>query len=378
MKKITFLILLLVIITTSCVSVKVSDTSSDTKIKNTETPAQNIKKYPKNIILLIGDGTGLSQLSSSFYYNKKASNYLRFSQISLIKTSSASDLITDSAAGATAFASGVKTNNGVLGLDKNLNPVPTIVEELSAIGYATGVVATSSVVHATPAAFYTHVKSRRDYEDIALSLVDSEIDFFAGGGTDFFSKRKDGKNLISKLEEKGFTVNTDGLPNNVKPVFNYKQGYLLAPDGMPKMLEGRGDFLPNATRLAIESLSQLSDKGFFLMVEGSQVDWGGHAKNADYLISELIDFDNTIGVALDFAEADGNTLVIVLADHETGGFTLASDNGDYNKIKPIFSTDGHSATLIPVFAKGPGQELFSGIYENTAIFDKMIKLVFKK
>ncbi len=363
----------LLFVATSCVSVKVSDNTVETS-QTASTPP----KTPKNIILLIGDGNGLSELSSTFYYNKNTSNYLRFSEIGLINTSSASDLITDSAAGATAFASGVKTNNGVLGLDKNLNTVPTIVEELSALGFATGVVATSSVVHATPAAFYAHVKSRREYEDIALSLVNSEIDFFAAGGTDFFTKRKDGKNLITTLEEKGFTINTTSLPNNVKPVFNYKQGYLLAPDGMPKMLEGRGDFLPNATRLAIETLSQLSDTGFFLMVEGSQIDWGGHANDADYLISELIDFDKTIGVALDFAEADGNTLVIVLADHETGGFALASDNGDYNKIKPVFSTKGHSSTLIPVFAKGPGQEIFGGFYENTAVFDKMIQLLVTK
>ncbi len=372
MKKIALLLILLTVI--SCVSVKVSDTTVKTSDKTTQTN-KGTQKKPKNIILLIGDGTGLSQLSASLFYNKNTSNYLRFNQISLIKTSSTSDLITDSAAGATAFASGVKTNNGVLGLDKNLNSVPTIIEKLSPLGYATGVVATSSVVHATPAAFYTHVKSRRNYEKIALSLVNSEIDFFAGGGLDFFTKRSDEKNLINLLNQKGFTVNTTGLPTQTKPVFNYKQGYLLAPDGMPKMLEGRGDFLPNATRLAIETLSQLSDTGFFLMVEGSQIDWGGHATDADYLITELIDFDNAIGVALDFAQADGNTLVIVLADHETGGFTLASDDGDYNKIKPTFSTNGHSSTMIPVFAKGPGQELFSGIYENTAVFDKMISLL---
>ena len=372
MKKTALLLILLTVV--SCVSVKVSDTNIKANDKITETNSLTPKK-PKNIILLIGDGTGLSQLSASLYYNKNTSNYLRFNQISLMKTSSANDLITDSAAGATAFASGVKTNNGVLGLDKNLNTVPTIVEVLSRKGFATGVIATSSIVHATPAAFYAHVQSRRNYEEIALSLVNSEIDFFAGGGLDFFTQRKDKKNLIETLEKKGFTINATGLPIQTKPVFNYKQGYLLAPDGMPKMLEGRGDFLPNATSLAIETLSQLSETGFFLMVEGSQIDWGGHANNTDYLISELIDFDKAIGVALDFAQTNKNTLVIVLADHETGGFTLASDNGDYNKIKPTFSTNGHSATMIPVFAKGPGQELFSGIYENTAVFDKMTSLL---
>jgi alkaline phosphatase len=377
MKKNLFSLIILTTTLFSCVSVKVSDASQDTKTKietGINTPDEIL---PKNIILLIGDGTGLSEVSASLFYNKTTSNYLRFPQVSLIKTSSASDLITDSAAGATAFASGVKTNNGVLGLDSKLQKVSTLVEIISPLGYATGVVSTSSVVHATPAAFYTHVSSRRNYEEIAETLVNSEIDFFAGGGLDFFTKRKDGKNLLNSLKEKGFTINTTALPMQSKKVFNYKQGYLLAPDGMPKMLDGRGDFLPNATKLAIESLSQMSDKGFFLMVEGSQIDWGGHNNDADYLISELIDFDHAIGVALDYAEADGNTLVIVLADHETGGFTLASDNGSYNKIKPTFSTTGHSATMVPVFAKGPGEELFTGTYENTDVFLKFLKLLIK-
>jgi alkaline phosphatase len=145
---------------------------------------------------------------------------------------------------------------------------------------------------------------------------------------------------------------------------------------MPTMLEGRGDFLPNATKTAIESLSE-NPKGFFLMVEGSQIDWGGHDNDAAYLIAEQLDFEKTIGVVLDFAKQNGETLVIVTADHETGGFTLATDNGDYSKIKPVFSTTGHSATLIPHFAEGPGRDLFGGIYENTEVFHK-IKSLFRK
>ena len=142
---------------------------------------------------------------------------------------------------------------------------------------------------------------------------------------------------------------------------------------MPKMLEGRGDFLPDATKLAIEQLSK-NENGFFLMVEGSQIDWGGHANDAEYLISEQLDFDKTIGVALDFAKRNGNTLVIVTADHETGGFTLAAEDDNYNSIKPSFSTGGHSATMVPVFSYGPTEEDFGGIYENTSLFNKMISL----
>lgn len=355
--------------------------SCNTQQDIVSTPSTNTKevestKKVKNIILLIGDGMGLSQVSASQFYNKSKSNFERFPVIGLSKTSSASDLITDSAAGATAFASGIKTYNGALGVNTDTTAVKTIVEEISKIGISTGIISTSSIVHATPAAFYTHTKKRSMYEDIALQLVSSDIDFFAGGGVKFFNDRKDKRDLISELEQNGFSVNTESLLTNTKPVFSNKQGYLLAPNGMPKMTEGRGDFLSEATKLALESLSS-NEKGFFLMIEGSQIDWGGHDNDADYLISELIDFDKTIGVALDFAKLDGETLVIVTADHETGGFTLAQDNGDYNKINPEFSTGGHSATMVPVFAEGPGSEEFGGIYENTSIYDKMKALFFE-
>ena len=316
---------------------------------------------------------GLSQVSSSLFFNDQPSNFERFSTIGLIKTSSANDVITDSAAGATAFSAGIKTYNGAIGVDTDTIPVPTLLEEVSKKGLSTGLIATSSIVHATPASFYAHVKSRRQYDDIAAFMPTSEVDFFAGGGQKFFNNRKDGRNLYSELENNGFQVYTDKLPATIS---EKKEAILLAEDGMPKKIDGRGDFLPEATQLALEKLAK-EENGFFLMVEGSQIDWGGHANDADYLIGELIDFDKTIGVALDFAKINEETLVIVTADHETGGFTLASDDGNYSKIKPTFSTSGHSSTMIPVFAKGPGAEYFNGIYENTEIYHKMKQLLLK-
>ncbi len=338
----------------------------------------------KNIILFIGDGMGLSQVSASHFFKQGPVNFDRFTRIGLIKTSSSSHKITDSAAGATAFSTGKKTYNGAIGVDSDTIAYPTILEILSQTGFSTGVVATSSITHATPASFYSHVKSRMMHEEIAAQLVGSEVDYFAGAGSMFFSNRKDGINYLDSLTNKGFHIDTVELSSEVH--FPQKYGYLLAPDAMPKMVEGRGDFLPRATRQAIEYLSQDPD-GFFLMVEGSQIDWGGHENNSEYLISELIDFDQAIGVGLDFAEKDQNTLVIVTADHETGGFTLSAQiiqsadtsmmgmDSDYDSISPTFSTGGHSATLIPVFAWGPGSDEFSGIYQNTAIFDKMMSAV---
>lgn len=351
------------LLSTSCVSVQVKD--------NTVSTISSEVKKPKNIILLIGDGMGLSQVSAAIYYEDGKPNFERFNTIGLIKTSSASDLITDSAAGATVFSAGVKTYNGAIGVDKDTIPVPTIVEQLSKRGFATGIISTSSIQHATPASFYAHVKSRRMYEEITEFAPNSGVNFFAGGGLKFFNKRKDGKDLLAEMTAKGYEVIIDQLP---KTPSEKNELILLAEDAMPKMSEGRGDFLPNATKLALEKLSK-NENGFFLMVEGSQIDWGGHDNDADYLIQELLDFDKTVGVALDFAKQNGETLVIVTADHETGGFTLSADGKDYNKIKPTFSTGGHSGTMVPVFAEGSGAYLFNGIYESYEVYFKMMELL---
>ena len=366
-KSIIFIILLITLI--SCKSQMITE---------------EVKPKAKNVILLIADGTGLSQVSSAFYFKKTRPNYARFKSIGLIKTSSAKEDITDSAAGATAFSSGEKTYNGAVGVAIDSTKLKTLVEIVSPQNVKTGLISTSAIQHATPASFYAHVLNRGLYEDIALDLVASDIDFLAGGGRQFFNKRKDGKNLLEELKVKGFEIDTTALGDFSQIKKHSKMAYLLANNHMNAVAKGRGDFLPKATELGIEFLNKDAAKsGFFMMIEGSQVDWGGHSNDADYLISELIDFDDAVGNALDFAEKDGNTLVIVTADHETGGFTLAStpkkrgDGTTYSDFKEItgtFSTTGHSATLIPVFAYGPGSEVFSGIYENTEIFHKIFEV----
>ncbi len=336
---------------------------------------------PKNVILLISDGTGLSQISSAFYFKESSPNYARFKNIGLIKTSSSREDVTDSAAGATAFACGVKTYNGAIGVADDSTDVKNLVEIASLKNIKTGMIATSSITHATPASFYAHAFNRGSAEKIALQLVQSEIDFFAGGGLQFFNNRQDGK-LLNTLNEKQFTIDTIALNDFSKIKSSEKVGYLLAKDAMPPIIQDRGDFLSKATELAIRFLSK-DDSGFFMMAEGSQIDWGGHENNASYLVSELIDFDDAVGKALDYAEKDGNTIVIVTSDHETGGFTLSAkkkkrENGeeysDYSEIGMTFATTGHSAALIPVFAYGPGSEEFVGTYENTNIFEKILKV----
>jgi alkaline phosphatase len=355
---------------------------SSCKKKEAEETIVEEPTAPKNVILLIGDGTGLSQISSAFYFKDTSPHYGRFKHIGLINTSSSREDITDSAAGATAFASGIKTYNGAVGVADDSTKVPTIVEIISPKGIKTGVVSTSSITHATPASFYAHVINRGMYEDIAADMLDTDIDFAAGGGYHNFNKREDGRNLLVEMETKGFFVDTTSLGSMDNLKETSKAAFLLAANHMPPVAEGRGNFLPNATQLGIEFLHK-DNSDFFLMVEGSQVDWGGHANDSDYLISELIDFDDAIGKALDFAEKDGNTLVVVTADHETGGFTLSStikknekgqEYSDYDEITGTFSTGGHSATLIPVFAYGPGAEAFNGVYQNNEIFHKIMKV----
>ena len=337
---------------------------------NAQFESSNTSKKPKNVIFLIGDGMGLTQVSSRYYFGEGEPNFSRFKHIGLSRTSSSRQKITDSAAGATAFACGKKTYNGAIGVDDDTVALPTLIEMAAPKGVASGLVATSSITHATPASFYAHVYSRNEHEIIAQYLLQSEVDFFAGGGLEYFVKRKDSLNYLDSLQAYGFSVDTVGLN-----VMAGKPAYLLANDGMPTMKQGRGDFLPKATQMALDQLGT-SENGFFLMVEGSQIDWGGHANDGEYIVTEVQDFDRTLGVALDFAEEDGNTLVVVTADHETGGFSLvAGKRGeipDYGLVDFGFSTGGHSASMVPVFAYGPGAEAFGGIYQNTEIHHKIL------
>ena len=342
-------------------------------LKNAPGNVEATASKPKKIIFLIGDGMGLSQVSSAIYYQNKPSSFERFPFIGLINTSSSSEKITDSAAGATAFSTGEKTYNQAIGVDRNAAPLSLITEQLKAQGLSNGLIATSSITHATPASFFAKVDRRKKEELIASQMHTSAIDFFAGGGLQFFNSRADGKNFLDSLAASNFSVDTTALRSNLTFDDKTRYAFLLAAKEMPPAVN-RGNFLPDATTSALKFLDQDKD-GFFLMVEGSQIDWAGHDNNAEYLVSEMLDFDKTIGLALDFARKGGETLVLVTADHETGGFTLSASKSDYNSLSPTFSTGGHSATLIPVFAFGPGAERFAGVYQNTDIYHKIMSLL---
>lgn len=331
--------------------------------------AQAQDKSP-NIILMIGDGMGLTQISAGMYASGNTTALEEFTYVGLSKTYATGKLITDSAASGTAMAAGVKTYNGVLGIDSENVSHQSILEICHELGYSSALLATSSILHATPASFYAKVPSRSMYEEIALQLSQHHVDLFVGGGRKFFVNREDGKNLKNEMSAYEFVSDIEAFEKSTSK----KIGFLTYDEEPPSLLNGREPSLASLTKISLEKISALG-KPFFMMVEGSQIDWGGHDNNTNYIISEFKEFDSAIRNALEFAKADGNTLVIVTADHETGGMAISDGNIEKGKIRAKFTTKGHSAAMVPVFSFGPSAKQFSGIYENTAIFDKMLSTV---
>lgn len=324
---------------------------------------------PKNVIVMIGDGMGPAQVYSLILTSNEKTAFERFPYSGFSITKSASNEITDSAAGGTAIAIGKKTNNGVVGMDPDSIPVKSMLEIFAEQGKKTGVVVTCSVTHATPADFIAHNITRKDNEGIALEISEKQgLDVLFGGGKKYFTERKDGQDLIGKMWENGWNI-YDSLPqiedNNARTmVLACRKHMVKAPE--------RGDFLPKATAKAIEMLD--NENGFFLMVEGSQIDFACHDNDSTTMVEEMIDFNNTLNVVLDYAEKDGNTLVVVTADHETGGLTIIDPEGKYTRTDFHFSTGSHSAVFVPVFAFGPGAENFSGVMDNTEIISKIMEI----
>lgn len=346
--------------------------SSTTVSYDLEENDKEFQDYPTNIILLIGDGMGLTQISAAMYSNNNRLALAKFPVIGFHKSHAANELITDSAAGGTAIACGIKTNNGNIGTDENGLPTISILEELDSMNFSTGMIVTSTIVHATPAAFAAHRARREMYEEIALDYLDANVDLLIGGGRQYFQNREmDDRDLINEFENKGYLV-VDQLyttMNKIKWPLDKNLLYFTA-DKQPLTVSGGRNYLSFAVRQGVQYLEQKSNKGFFLLVEGSQIDWMNHANDGRGVVMETLDFDRAIWEAVQYANRKGNTLVLVTADHESGGMSIEADSR-MNKLKYGFTTNGHTAAMIPVFAYGPGANLFRGIYENTSIYHKM-------
>jgi alkaline phosphatase len=329
---------------------------------------------PKNIILMIGDGMGITQITAGYYANGKKLNIERCKVIGLSKTSSDDELITDSSAGGTAMVTGKKTKNGMISQSpKDSSNLKTILEYAEKNNKATGLITTCEVTHATPACFYAHYSERYEVdEELAVQFMNHDIEVLIGGGKSYFQNRKDNRKLLDELAKKGVYI-ADTLTESLNTTDINKLICLYADIAPKKVHEGRGNILQLSATKGIEVLNK-NKTGFFAMIEGSQIDWGGHNNDSPYIINEMIDFDIAVGKVLDFAKKDGNTLVIITADHETGGYAIVDGKLDGDSLVGAFTTPHHTPDMVPVFAYGPGAEKFSGIYENTAIFDKMMSL----
>lgn len=325
----------------------------------------------KNVILMIGDGMSLMHVYSAWTANR-GKLYLDNAQtIGLSKTYCADKLITDSGAGGTAIATGQKTNYHYVGVDAQGNELPSLITLSKAKGMSAGIAVTCRLWDATPADFCCHNIDRDDEYDLIADYVDCGADYVVGGGAEKFENRPDGRNIFHELKAKGYQVARSW--DEAKALTNGKIFAVTDLRDTPVPAE-RGDRLAQSAIKGMDIMSK-NKNGFFMMIEGSQLDDYGHFNDLDLLMQETHDFDRTIGKVFEWAAKDGETLVIVTADHETGGLTLVDGNLEKGEIQCKFSTGSHSGVMVPVYAFGPGSELFTGMYENTAIFDKIVSLL---
>jgi len=337
-------------------------------------------EFPKNIILILGDGMGVTHLTAG-KYQKGDLSLERFTTMGLITTHSADSFATDSAAAATAMGTGEQTCNYMIAVDCDGKPIKTVLEWAEEMKMSTGVVVTSSVTDATPAAFMAHSGNRFRQGQIAEQIADSGVDVLFGGGWSYFlpkseqgSRRNDEMNLLARLEGEMKPVRTpeefEELGNEIPAVA------LLAPNYMDEA-KNRRPSLSALTKKALALLSK-NKNGFFLLVEGSQIDRGGHDNNSGFIIDEVIDFDDAVKVAFDFAYEDKETLIVVTADHETGGFALHQGTvRDKSITEAAFTSIGHTASMVPLFAFGVGEEDFAGIHDNTLVGKTLIRYIRK-
>ena len=328
-------------------------------------------KKVKNVVLMIGDGMSLMHVYSAWTANR-GKLYLDNSQaVGLSKTYCADKLITDSGAGGTAIATGQKTKYHYVGVDPQGNELPSLITLSKQKGMSAGIAVTCRLWDATPADFCCHNVDRDDEFDLVADYVECGADYVVGGGAEKFENRPDGRNIFQELEAKGYQV-----ARSWEEAQALKDGKIFAVTDKrdtPVPAE-RGDRLAQSALKGMEIMDK-NKKGFFMMIEGSQLDDYGHFNDLDLLMQETHDFDRTVGKVFEWAAKDGETLVVVTADHETGGLTLVDGDLQKGEIKCKFSTGSHSGVMVPVYAFGPGAEHFTGLYENTAIFDKIATLL---
>ena len=357
-----------------------------------------IKNKPKNIILLISDGMSLTQVSTYRLLKGGPNERIavdKFPVSGIVLTHSKNAIVTDSASSATAFSTGRKTNNGALGLDEDNKILENFTEIIDRHGYVSSLISTSEITHATPAAYASHVDLRWKTDEISLQMMDSNVMTILGGGRHFFlpedlgGKRSDGLNLLEQMESSRMVMTEKKELDSFDHSDLGKVVGLFADEALrDKEKPENHVFEPSSSEMlnfAInrsEKFNENGCKGFFIMLEGSQVDWAGHANDLNYLKREMQDFDEAVELALNYATQNPDTLVIATADHETGGLLIESSSPtDYTapEVKFSFNTGigygSHTGVPVPVYAYGPGSENFTGTLDNTDIFYAMLEAV---
>ena len=325
----------------------------------------------KNVILMIGDGMSLMHIEAAWTCNRGHLWLENAQYTGISKTPASNRLITDSGSGGTSLATGYKTRYHAVGVDSTGRPLESLNVLAHKAGKANGIAVTCRLWDATPCDFVAHTLDRNKEQALILDYLNAPLDYVFGGGAKYFEHRDDGRNIFSELEKKGYRV-----ARTLDELWHCKSGKIYAvpyPVDTPVPAE-RGDLLAKASLKGIDLLNH-NKNGFFMMIEGSQLDDYGHFNQLDMLMQETLDFDQTIGAVMKWAAADGQTLVVVTADHQTGGPTVLG--GDYHTgtVQVNFSTRDHSGTMVPVYAFGPGSENFTGFMDNTEIFWKIKRLL---
>ncbi|HET7627141.1 MAG TPA: alkaline phosphatase [Bacillales bacterium] len=311
-----------------------SSVGDDVRAAQTGKTKENHAKI-KNVIVMIGDGMGPAYTTAYRYFKDDPSTPMMEETVfdkyfvGMQKTypHDEHENITDSAAAATAMSAAVKTYNGAIAVNTDREPVETVLEQAKKRGKSTGLVATSQINHATPAAFAAHNEDRHNYNEIADAYYDDRIngehkvDVMLGGGTNYFIRED--RNLVKQFKQNGYsyvTTREELLKDDNDQILG-----LFAPVGLPKAID-RTKEIPSLEEMTTAAIERLDDnkKGFFLMVEGSQIDWAGHDNDIVGAMSEMEDFADAVQAAIAYAKKDKHTLVVVTADHSTGGLSVGS------------------------------------------------------
>jgi len=313
---------------------------------------------PKNVIYMIGDGMGPAFTTAYRYYKddpttKEIETTVFDTMLKGMAHTYPDDhtYVTDSAAGATALSSGHKSYNGAIAVDTAKKPVKTMLEIAKEQGMTTALVATSQINHATPASFAAHNESRRNYDDIANDYIDNKIagklpvDLMLGGGTQYFIR--DDRNLVDEFKKAGYQYGDD--IKNLGQITQIPAIGLSAPKGLPLALVENPTRLKQLTSKAFDLLDGQNDKGFFVMIEGSQIDWCGHANDIACAMAEMDDFAKSIETAKAYVDNNPDTILVITADHSTGGLTIGA-HGQYkwetDIIKGVKATAGTLTKLL--------------------------------